>query len=840
MRLITLPLLIGFTFSIAHAQYCVPDYTVGTTDDDYINGVEINTISNLDNGPGDGSGYSDFTDLSTDIFVGITYDVHIANTPDYTEGYRIWIDYNQDEIFADDEQIFEPFILEEEFETILPFTVPLDAAIGTTRMRVRCSYNSIDFDACSTETYGEAEDYTVNILGVSKDIGVSSIIDLANNCELTASETITIAVQNFGTESAADFELAFSIDGGTPIVEAFPTLLHIDETLPYTFSATADLSADGLHIVKVWTNWVDDAYNGNDTTTIYVLNDYTVLSTGFPENLCYFGTTVLPAGVPYGGVWSGECIINASTGELDPSIAGGVGSSTIVEYAYTATDRYAVFEIPYFLTPSISPTTIALGDEDFESGIPIGFNFEYFDDTYSEIFISSNGFIGFGAGSTSYDVQHLPSMSNPDNIIALAWSDLDPTAGGSISYEMQGIAPERKFIVNYKNVFHYSSDATISGQIILYENGNIIDIVNTALESDGGVVTQGIENVNGTVAYVGDEAYNENVFSITTESWRYYYTPCDAVAIDTITFIAAPEVSIADSSACVGTTITLDAGEGAAFYVWNTGSDEQSIDVTSSGTYTVTYYANESCYVSDSAVITIYPNPVIDLGDDGGICVGTYLNAENTGADYLWNTGDTTQTLFITTSGTYYVDVMSAAGCTNSDTIMLSITPLPTADFDVITGEGLIAVFTSLATDAVTWLWDFGDGTISTIENPDHTYPTDGSYVVTLVVTNDCGADIYTYSIQVTTGINTTNLVNGGLTIFPNPASTLITVDLLISQTGLPSSIKIYDMTGNIVADMEQIYGEQISIPITDFSSGNYMVVATNGTKTAMKSFIKN
>ncbi|MBP8249320.1 MAG: PKD domain-containing protein, partial [Chitinophagales bacterium] len=151
-----------------------------------------------------------------------------------------------------------------------------------------------------------------------------------------------------------------------------------------------------------------------------------------------------------------------------------------------------------------------------------------------------------------------------------------------------------------------------------------------------------------------------------------------------------------------------------------------------------------------------------------------------------------------------------------------------------------IAVFTSLATDAVTWLWDFGDGTISTIENPDHTYPTDGSYVVTLVVTNDCGADIYTYSIQVTTGINTTNLVNGGLTIFPNPASTLITVDLLISQTGLPSSIKIYDMTGNIVADMEQVYGEQFSFPITNFSSGNYMVVATNGTKTAMKSFIKN
>ncbi|HRH53944.1 MAG TPA: PKD domain-containing protein, partial [Chitinophagales bacterium] len=163
-----------------------------------------------------------------------------------------------------------------------------------------------------------------------------------------------------------------------------------------------------------------------------------------------------------------------------------------------------------------------------------------------------------------------------------------------------------------------------------------------------------------------------------------------------------------------------------------------------------------------------------------------------------------------------------------------------TADFDVITGEGLIAVFTSFATDAVTWLWDFGDGTISTIENPDHTYPTDGSYVVTLVVTNDCGADIYTTTIQVTTGINTQHFVDGGLTIFPNPASTSITVDLLISQTGLPSSIKIYDMTGNIVANLDQVFGEQINLPITNLSSGNYMVVATNGTKTAMSSFIKN
>ena len=840
MRLITLPLLFGLTLSVAQAQYCIPDYTVGTTDDDYINGVEINTISNLDSGPGDGSGYSDFTDLTTDLFIGISYDVHIANTPDYTEGYRIWIDYNQDEIFADDEQIFEPFILEEEFETIMPFTVPLDAAIGPTRMRVRCSYNAIDFDACSGETYGEAEDYTINILGVSNDIGAISILDLANNCEFTTNETITIAVENFGTESASDFEVAYSIDGGSPVVELFPALLHIDETLPYSFATTADLSADGIHIIKVWTNWVDDAYNGNDTATIYLLNDYTVLTTGFPENLCYFGTTVLPTGVPDGGVWSGEGIINPTTGELDPAIVGGIGGSTIVEYAYTATDKYAVFEIPYFLTPMSSPTILALGDEDFESGIPLGFNFEYFDETYSEIFISSNGFIGFGAGSTSYDVQHIPNTSNPDNIIALAWSDLDPTAGGTISYELQGVAPERKFIVSYKNVFHYLSDATISGQIILYENGNIIDIVNTLIESDGGVVTQGIENLNGTVAYVGDEDYNKDVFTITTESWRYYYTPCDAVVTDTITFIAAPEVSIADSSACVGATINLDAGEGAAFYVWSTGSDAQSIDVTSSGTYSVTYYANESCYVSDSAVITIYPNPVIDLGGDGGICEGAYLNAENTGADYLWNTGDTTQTLFISTSGTYYVDVVSDAGCANSDTITLSITPLPTADFDVITGEGLIAVFTSFATDAVTWLWDFGDGTISTIENPDHTYPTDGSYVVTLVVTNDCGADIYTTTIQVTTGINTQHFVDGGLTIFPNPASTSITVDLLISQTGLPSSIKIYDMTGNIVANMEQVFGEQISLPITNLSSGNYMVVATNGTKTAMSSFIKN
>ncbi|HNF70231.1 MAG TPA: hypothetical protein PLL28_12705, partial [Chitinophagales bacterium] len=84
------------------AQYCIPDYTIGTGDGDYIDGVVLGDISNFS---GMGDEYNDYTDLSTLLNPGSTYDLEVYNTPSWPENYAAWIDWNQDEVFSDDERL---------------------------------------------------------------------------------------------------------------------------------------------------------------------------------------------------------------------------------------------------------------------------------------------------------------------------------------------------------------------------------------------------------------------------------------------------------------------------------------------------------------------------------------------------------------------------------------------------------------------------------------------------------------------------------------------------------------------------------------------------------------
>ena len=64
-------------------------------------------------------------------------------------------------------------------------------------------------------------------------------------------------------------------------------------------------------------------------------------------------------------------------------------------------------------------------------------------------------------------------------------------------------------------------------------------------------------------------------------------------------------------------------------------------------------------------------------------------------------------------------------------------------------GAPLRVSFTDGSTDALSWNWDFGDGTTSTAQNPNHTYTSEGVYIVTLIAENDCGSDTTTGVIAV-------------------------------------------------------------------------------------------
>ncbi len=79
----------------------------------------------------------------------------------------------------------------------------------------------------------------------------------------------------------------------------------------------------------------------------------------------------------------------------------------------------------------------------------------------------------------------------------------------------------------------------------------------------------------------------------------------------------------------------------------------------------------------------------------------------------------------------------------------ITVLPQPNAEFNYTT-NGLQVNFNSLGSEGDTFLWNFGDGGISSNENPVHTYASSGVYIVILTVSNDCGSNVLQLNVTVT------------------------------------------------------------------------------------------
>ncbi len=185
-----------------------------------------------------------------------------------------------------------------------------------------------------------------------------------------------------------------------------------------------------------------------------------------------------------------------------------------------------------------SATTVSLSDDAVSGFQPIGFTFNFFCNDYTDFRISSNGFITFNnSGSNGCcSGQNIPNGSNPNNLIAFAWEDLDPGNGGQpaenlIRYETIGTAPNRILIVDFFNVDHYPNNNNVTVQLLLYETTNVIEIHTTNMPSDGGRHTMGIENANGTVAYTV-AGRNRSNWSTSNEGIRFSPVACTGVTYD--------------------------------------------------------------------------------------------------------------------------------------------------------------------------------------------------------------------------------------------------------------------------------------------------------------------
>ncbi|MCB0767461.1 MAG: T9SS type A sorting domain-containing protein, partial [Flavobacteriales bacterium] len=158
----------GIVIAPAISDYCTPFTAVGTSDGDFINGVTLNTIVNLNSGGLNGATYTDYyASYNTSLSRGNEYSL-IVESGDYApDTYTAWIDYDQNGSFEETENLGE-FVTANAGETgLITFTVPASAPVGATRLRVRGGYlldgEPAPFDPCYPYVYGETEDYQVLI-----------------------------------------------------------------------------------------------------------------------------------------------------------------------------------------------------------------------------------------------------------------------------------------------------------------------------------------------------------------------------------------------------------------------------------------------------------------------------------------------------------------------------------------------------------------------------------------------------------------------------------------------------------------------------------------------------
>ncbi|MDA3885806.1 MAG: C25 family cysteine peptidase [Candidatus Delongbacteria bacterium] len=167
-----------------------------------------------------------------------------------------------------------------------------------------------------------------------------------------------------------------------------------------------------------------------------------------------------------------------------------------------------------------SGTSVTLTDDSFSAALNLGFAVDFYGTDYSSVKICSNGFISFTSSATAYANATIPTAAVPNNLIALFWDDLNPSAAGDIYYYAD--TANDRFIVTYNGVSHLSAPDYNTGQIIIYSTGRIVLQYQETGASTINTCTVGIENADGTdgslVTYNSAYLHNDMAIQFQTAS----------------------------------------------------------------------------------------------------------------------------------------------------------------------------------------------------------------------------------------------------------------------------------------------------------------------------------
>ncbi len=515
-------------------------------------------------------------------------------------------------------------------------------------------------------------------------------------------------------------------------------------------------------------------------------------------------------------------ICSPSSTTLSGSSTGGGGAYVNIATSYTYSQNVATYTAITGGTVWLNGASPSM--DDLVSASIAMPTFNYNNINYTAIYISSNGFITFGATApTTTNYNPIGSSETYAGAIAGFGTDINKATAGTPEIRYQTIGTE--FIVQFRDVGRYDGGGTldrVSFQIRLNTVGNTVKVVYAAPALVGAATVDpevGLRGPNNTFA---TNVHNRLVLS-STGPWvnsTQGTTNLSACFIDS---------SVPATVPASGTTFTwtLSTG-GTTTYAWSptTGLSSSTIanpiaSPTTTTTYTLTA-TNGACAAVDQVTVTVVNAAGTSAGSDAAICSGANTTLAATGGGtYSWSpsTGLSSTTIanpiaspMVTT--TYTVSV-SSGSCTYTDAVVITVTPTPTAnagsDVSICTGSST----TLSASGGTSYSWLPATGLSSTtIANPIANPATTSTYTVT--VTN--GSCTATDIVVVT--VNPPPIANAGSdVVICSGASISLTASGGTTYSWLPAT----GLSSTTIAN-------PIANPI---STTSYTVTVSNGTCTA-------
>lgn len=221
--------------------YCVAK---GNSGPEAITKVQLGTINN--SSTRDAAGYHDYTSLSTTISRGGSYALSV-DIIGYKEGDKdevyAWIDWNQDNDFDDAGEAIT-VNKTSNLKGTATITVPADAVLGNTRMRIKVSYSSTT--VCGDFGYGEVEDYTVTVNG-----------------DTTPDPTYCVASGNNGPEAIARVQLGTIDNSSVRDATGYHDYTSLSATVAKNSNNTLNITIIGYSggandEIYTWVDWNQD------------------------------------------------------------------------------------------------------------------------------------------------------------------------------------------------------------------------------------------------------------------------------------------------------------------------------------------------------------------------------------------------------------------------------------------------------------------------------------------------------------------------------------------------------------------------------------------------------